>query len=220
MTLLVLGLAVMGAAQELLASPLVNFAALIFTATATLWQTSWASSCLFRGKNSRSKTAQGWQPHFHLLPFLPHCVFPLLFTKTILWGRFFSSSSSSSSCMKLLLKELASSEDAFMELKGHRDLTHCCVFEEGFISSPFKPADTLMLFTLKDVNGRVYVFSTGPCRCCSMRMYSVYWTFSLVVWFQSTKTKRIISKSIGGLLLLSICLTFGSVRGRQPTVIY
>lgn len=161
MTLLVLGFAVMGAAQELLAFPLVIFAALIFTATATLWQTSRASSCLFRGKNSGSKTAPGWQPRLHLLPFLPHCVFPLLFTKAILWGRF--SSSSSSSCMKLLLKELASSEDAFMELKGHRDLTHCCVFEEGFISSPFKPAETLMLFTLKDVN---YVFSTGPCRFC------------------------------------------------------
>lgn len=61
-------------------------------------------------KNSRSKTTQGQQPQFLLLPFLSCWVLPLLATKILLWGRFFSVAA-----LKWLLKGTGSFRICFYE---------------------------------------------------------------------------------------------------------
>lgn len=63
-----------------------------------------ALQLLIKRRTSRSKTTRGWQPHFHLLPSLPYCVFPPLSTKISLWGRLFSST---------FLKELLNGTGSF-----------------------------------------------------------------------------------------------------------
>ena len=89
---------------------------------------------LIQRKNSRSKTTQGRRPHFHLLPSLPNCLFPLLSTQSFLWGNTFPPP-----LLSGYWKELALSEVAFMELKWHCDSTDCSLYENVFSFFLFLP---------------------------------------------------------------------------------